>query len=286
MTRLASLLLCGCARARRARLGSSLCTASPARLEPLRASTRSRPCKRACWPAASISMWSPRAHPRRPMPRAALPSSRAIKRPRAVWSALGWGWAGLVDESQLAPEDLEPFTYRSLPLVGPGDEVWHGAATRHRSRCSRRCGRRRRARRAVRCHPRLQPGSTHRRHLCCPPAGQRAAATRRDTCGGFRIPFPIEAAPFWPPSRAPLRVPSLHVIGVRDMVVAPCRSEALVRDFADAETHTHELIGRPRAYAGHVLVGGMAPFTIGWRRCCIGSARERKARLGLPKPGR
>ena len=71
-------------------------------------------------------------------------------------------------------------------------------------------------------------------------------------CGGFRIPFPIEAAPFWPP-REPLRVPSLHVIGVRDTVVAPCRSEELVRDFADAETHTHELIGSPRAYAGHVL---------------------------------
>ena len=44
-----------------------------------------------------------------------------------------------------------------------------------------------------------------------------------------------------------------HVIGVRDTVVAPCRSEELVRDFADAETHTHELIGSPRAYAGHVL---------------------------------
>ena len=166
MTRLASLLLCGCARARRARLGSSLCTASPARLEPLRASTRSRPCKRACWPAASISMWSPRAHPRRPMPRAALPSSRAIKRPRAVWSALGCGGG----RGSLTRASLHLRTSSRSPMTrcrSWGRAMRYGTAqkaTRHRSRCSRRCGRRRRTRRS-----RSMPSSASAREHSPPP---------------------------------------------------------------------------------------------------------------------
>ena len=71
-------------------------------------------------------------------------------------------------------------------------------------------------------------------------------------CGGFQRPWPAEVTSFWPP-RAPLRTPSLHVIGIKDTVVAPCRSEELLDAFAAPAVHRHELVGAPRAMGGHVL---------------------------------
>ena len=49
------------------------------------------------------------------------------------------------------------------------------------------------------------------------------------------------------------RTPSLHVIGIKDTVVAPCRSEELLDAFAAPAVHRHELVGAPRAMGGHVL---------------------------------
>jgi hypothetical protein len=97
-------------------------------------------------------------------------------------------------------------------------------------------------------------------------------------CGGFARPWPVEASQYWPPSFFPseerhaaekesthstpsrlLEIPSLHIIGRSDAVVAPCRSEELCdmytgnTDGVSRRTYHHDLIGAPPEHGGHVL---------------------------------
>ena len=46
---------------------------------------------------------------------------------------------------------------------------------------------------------------------------------------------------------------SLHVIGERDTIVAPCRSEELLAAFVGPSVHRHDLVGEPAALGGHVV---------------------------------
>ena len=54
---------------------------------------------------------------------------------------------------------------------------------------------------------------------------------------------------------------SLHVIGERDTVVAPCRSEELLAAFVGPSVHRHDLVGEPAAMGGHVVPWD-APFYV------------------------
>jgi len=94
------------------------------------------------------------------------------------------------------------------------------------------------------------------------PLGHHRRARRPDAppprfailCGGFRRPWPAEAGGYWPPPQSsPLPTPSLHVIGERDTVVAPCRSEELLAAFVGPSVHRHDLVGEPAAMGGHVV---------------------------------
>jgi len=71
-------------------------------------------------------------------------------------------------------------------------------------------------------------------------------------CGGFMRPWPASAQAWWPPCPL-LSTPSLHVIGDKDTIVAPCRSEELRDVFADPIEHRHGLVGHPSGHGGHVL---------------------------------
>jgi ribulose-5-phosphate 4-epimerase/fuculose-1-phosphate aldolase len=97
-------------------------------------------------------------------------------------------------------------------------------------------------------------------------------------CGGFARPWPAEASPYWPPASFPneerlvapyetvqstasrlLEIPSLHIIGRNDAVVAPCRSDELCDMYTknvggiSRQTYRHDLIGAPSEHGGHVL---------------------------------
>jgi hypothetical protein len=97
-------------------------------------------------------------------------------------------------------------------------------------------------------------------------------------CGGFARPWPAEASPYWPPASFPseerlvapyentlnttsrlLEIPSLHIIGRNDAVVAPCRSDELCDMYTtnsggiSRQTYLHDLIGAPSEHGGHVL---------------------------------
>lgn len=71
-------------------------------------------------------------------------------------------------------------------------------------------------------------------------------------CSGFMRPWPLAASSWWPP-RQRLPIPSLHVIGDYDTVVAPCRSEELRDVFQDPVEHRHALVGHPAVFGGHVI---------------------------------
>jgi len=80
-------------------------------------------------------------------------------------------------------------------------------------------------------------------------------------CGGFLRPYPLSAKKWWPP-KPELELPSLHVIGQADTVVAPCRSQELTTAFVGATVYCHSLIGDPRAYGGHVLPWSHEFYTV------------------------
>mmetsp|Transcript_33168 Transcript_33168/g.106661 ORF Transcript_33168/g.106661 Transcript_33168/m.106661 type:complete len:311 (+) Transcript_33168:38-970(+) len=97
--------------------------------------------------------------------------------------------------------------------------------------------------------PRL--GATGRRR-------SRALCRRRALARHFRDTLPARPARPHAPTRiqgvrcGPLRR-SLHVIGERDTVVAPCRSEELLAAFVGPSVHRHDLVGEPAAMGGHVV---------------------------------
>jgi hypothetical protein len=70
---------------------------------------------------------------------------------------------------------------------------------------------------------------------------------------GFAMPLPSATVSGWWPPPAGLCVPSLHVIGLADTVVANCRSEELAALFDRPRVWRHSLIGHPRGYGGHVV---------------------------------
>lgn len=161
------------------------------------------------------------------------------------------GWSGLVDVTQLSEEPLEdPFTPSDFHGDN-GDDVWHGcegfessleALEREWTAGDDFDGILGFSQGALMAS--LFLAYLRERRLRAP-----AFAV---LCGGFRRPWPAEATPYWPP-RPALDVPSLHVIGTRDAVVAPFRSDELCAEFSDFDTYRHALIGEPRCYGGHVL---------------------------------
>ena len=173
----------------------------------------------------------------------------------AAGRLVGFGlrsWEMLEDQSQLTPESLRPFTHADLPPVALGEEVWHGAEGFAASLEMLDLLWRQEPYDAILGFSQgalmaslLAAHLVEKRGEVQPPRGLVL-------CGGFRLPYPAEAKSLWPPS-TPLRVPSLHIIGVQDTVVAPCRSEELMSEFDRPEVWRHELIGEPRAYGGHVV---------------------------------
>ena len=75
--------------------------------------------------------------------------------------------------------------------------------------------------------------------------------------GGFARPWPIQASDYWPPKKngGKLPIPSLHIIGNKDTVVAPCRSEELRERYSLEQglTFKHDSIGDPYIHGGHCL---------------------------------
>mmetsp|Transcript_49046 Transcript_49046/g.157781 ORF Transcript_49046/g.157781 Transcript_49046/m.157781 type:complete len:305 (-) Transcript_49046:330-1244(-) len=71
-------------------------------------------------------------------------------------------------------------------------------------------------------------------------------------CAGFMRPWPAAAGAWWPPCPL-LDVPSLHVVGERDTIVANCRSEELCGVYAKSVEFRHRLVGHPPGFGGHVV---------------------------------